>query len=96
MKLIDADAAIDVFDKLCDANCVYSKKQRAVMCGACLLGSAFDVIDELPTAERKGHWTIGKDSIGHKRLICTLCGNGIAYMRKFDYCPNCGARMERE
>ena len=28
-------------------------------------------------AERKGHWSIGKDSIGHKRFICTSCGNGM-------------------
>jgi hypothetical protein len=49
--LIDRQAAIDALDALCDRECEYSKKQRSVMCGACRLGSAFDVIDELPSAQ---------------------------------------------
>lgn len=95
MRLIDADTAIDAFDKLCDANCVYSKKQRAVMCGACLLGSAFDVIDELPTAERKGYW-IGTDN---DKVKCNYCGKSYDWTSEaqyYDYCPSCGARMEGE
>jgi hypothetical protein len=49
--LITRQAAIDALDALCDRECEYSKKQRSVMCGACRLGSAFDVIDELPSAQ---------------------------------------------
>jgi hypothetical protein len=51
MRLIDADAAIDALDALCDRECEYSKQQRNFMCGACRLGSAFDVIDELPSVQ---------------------------------------------
>jgi len=51
MRLIDADAAIDAFKKLCDRVCVYSKKQRWAMCGACQLANAFDVIDNMPTVD---------------------------------------------
>ena len=50
-RYIDADALINRFDELCDSVCQYSKKQREVMCGACPLGSAFDVVDEFPTAD---------------------------------------------
>ena len=49
--LIDRQATIDALDSLCDRMCPYSKKQRAAMCGACALGSAFDVIEELPSAD---------------------------------------------
>ena len=49
--LISRQAAIDALEKLCDRICEYSKMQRHTMCGACNLGSAFDVIDELHTAE---------------------------------------------
>jgi hypothetical protein len=49
--LIDRQAAIDALDALCDRECEYSKKQRSFMCGACRLGSAFDVIDELPSVQ---------------------------------------------
>lgn len=49
--LISRQAAIDALDALCDRECEYSKKQRSFMCGACRLGSAFDVIDELPSVQ---------------------------------------------
>lgn len=45
------DAAIDALDAVCDRVCQYTKKQRSVMCGACPLGSAFDAIEELPSAQ---------------------------------------------
>lgn len=48
---ISRQVAIDALDGLCDIVCQYSKKQRSVMCGACPLGSAFDTIDELPSAD---------------------------------------------
>ena len=49
--LISRQAAIDALDKTCNAVCPYSKKQRYVMCGACPLGSAFDMLCEVPSAE---------------------------------------------
>lgn len=50
--IISRYEAIGELDAICDRECEYSKKQRAVMCGSCHLGSAFDAIDELPSAER--------------------------------------------
>lgn len=47
----------------------------------------------LPTAERKGHWIdikCGSVSIWK----CSECGE--IFSEDFYYCPNCGARMERE
>lgn len=43
--LISREAAIDALDAICERECEYSKAQRAVMCGACRLGSAFGVVD---------------------------------------------------
>ena len=54
--LISRQAAIDALDAVCDRECEYSKQQRSVMCGACRLGSAFDVIDELPSAQPEQQW----------------------------------------
>ena len=56
MDLISRQAAIDALDALCDRECEYSKQQRSFMCGACRLGSAFDVIDELPSAQPEQRW----------------------------------------
>lgn len=51
-EYIDKQTVIDTLDGLCDIVCQYSKKQRAFMCGACnLVGSAFDVLQELPAAD---------------------------------------------
>ena len=49
--LISRQVAVDALDALCDRECEYSKQQRSFMCGACRLGSAFDLIDELPSAQ---------------------------------------------
>ena len=51
--LISRRAALDALDAICDRECEYSKKQRAVMCASCHLGSAFDAIDELEAQELK-------------------------------------------
>jgi hypothetical protein len=48
---VNRQAAIEALDALCDRECEYSKKQRSVMCGACHLGSAFDVVEQLPSAQ---------------------------------------------
>ena len=97
--LIDREQVIDALDKLCDRVCRYSKEQRAVMCGACPLGSAFDVIEEFPSAEKTGKWII-TDAYPHK-VYCSECYATLipnvewfkTYNIASNYCPNCGARM---
>jgi hypothetical protein len=102
---ISRQAAIDALDKLCDRICEYSKKQRHTMCGACNLGSAFDVIDELPTAEpKRGTWKCEKRKlfydnvvIDYKYIYCSECGEQRRIgWSEAKYCPNCGARMTME
>ena len=111
MRLIDADALIDTLDRHCDVVCVYSKIQRDVMCGACALGTAFDVIDEQPTIDpaKHGRWMPYEfgDETWHK---CSECNTADQYGYRYTafdgkenvffsvrhYCPNCGARMDGE
>lgn len=50
---IEREALTNALDELCDRVCQYSKKQRHVMCGACPLGGAFDVVEAIPAAEAK-------------------------------------------
>ena len=78
MDLIDRQTALDALDKHCDVVCQYSKKQRSVMCGACTLGTAFDVIEGLP-------------SIGRTRLEKAIAGKSaeevyeLLYKLMFEY-----------
>ena len=51
MEYIEKQTVIDTLDEVCNRVCQYPKKQRAFMCGACSLGSAFDVLQELPAAD---------------------------------------------
>ena len=97
---IDREATADALDKLCDRVCQYSKKQRYTMCGACPLGDAFTVIeDEIPAADvapvRHGHWRKGVGENGvTSAFFCSECGFEDSRYELFNYCPNCGARMD--
>ena len=72
--LISRQAAIDALDALCDRECEYSKKQRSVMCGACHLGSAFYVIEQLPSAQPEQRWIPCSERLPERYgwYLCTL------------------------
>lgn len=50
-NLIDRELLIKKLDEHCNTVCQYPKSIRDVMCGGCPLGTAFDVINEIPSAE---------------------------------------------
>ena len=86
-------------DSLCDRVCAYSKKQRWVMCGSCPLGSAFDVVEELPAADvverKRGEWNFTWHSMFKEYLpTCSCCGRLSAF--KYNFCPECGADMRQD
>ena len=105
LDAISRQQAIDALDAVCDRECEYSKQQRSVMCGACRLGSAFDAIDELPSAETrmKGKWIYGENDC-QDGWFCSVCGFFIPwdydyygkdcdFIRDFHVCPHCKAEM---
>lgn len=101
---ISRQAAKDALDGICDRECEYSKKQRAVMCASCHLGSAFDAIDELPSIDpvKHGKWIKNEGRCGWH---CSACATDDVYAFEWNsdkgenelqdhYCPNCGALMD--
>ena len=93
---VSIEMVINALDKHCDYVCEYSKKQRATMCDACPLGTAFDIIYELPSVDVRenvrGEW-IDVDPYGDSGLAfkCSECEK--ISIRDTNYCPNCGADM---
>ena len=90
-RLIDADAAIWELTTGCFPQSM--EYTRAV-------GIAKRLIQEMPTIEaepvRHGRW--GTHSDRPDSLICSVCKCGFD-MWKHDphnYCPNCGAKMDKE
>lgn len=91
--LISRQAAIDVLCK--------------VGCGSGHCGISCDdvhAIEQLPSAQperKKGRW-IWKGEEGDSRFMCSVCKskeyvptcNGVPSI--WEFCPNCGARMEGE
>lgn len=58
-----------------------------------MLGEAYGIIQGMPTVDavpvRHGHWVYTPTSpFG---FMCSECG---IEMCRFNYCPNCGARMD--
>lgn len=52
-------------------------------------------INEIPSAEKTGMWLDIKPALFHlSYATCSLCGERSA-IEEANYCPNCGARMER-
>ena len=91
-EYIDREETVNALDRLCDRVCQYSKRQRWVMCGACPLGDAFDVImDNIPAADvapvRRGRWNVG--TWGWECSECAIESNNT-----YPVCPYCGARMD--
>ena len=68
-------------------------------------------IDKEPTIDavpvRHGKWEYGEDESGYDGYYCSKCfghvrwygkvgEQSINFIKKYNYCPNCGARMDEE
>lgn len=50
---------------------------------------------KMPDAEKKGEWVAFANEGGELDLRCSVCGEEQGFFfGYFNYCPNCGARME--
>lgn len=86
---VSRKAVKDGFVEMCSLICPYTEKQRHTMCGSCLLGTAFDVLEATQTVtpkQRTGHWyPVGMvEAVGGESA---QWGSAIAY-HKCSECDN--------
>ena len=102
--LIRREDALDAIQKRSDiVNSVHSAFWEGLII-------AYSLVQEIPSAEperKTGEW-IEREVFESKGQVeelqsakCSVCGKYhttpyLYYFDKFPYCPNCGARMERE
>ena len=81
--LISRQAAIDALWAI--------KNERESVYYTSAIYNAVDAIEALPSAERRGRWieTTTEDPCYYR---CSECGRQTD--DEYNYCPNCGARME--
>ena len=57
-------------------------------------------LEHIPAADvapvRHGDWEIVLGSNGNEYMVCTCCRVSQDLTGVFTYCPNCGARMDKE
>lgn len=53
-------------------------------------------IKALEQQPKTGHWKEHDTTFGRNIYYCTACGRSIEILYKYDFCPNCGAKMEVE
>lgn len=92
MRLIDADKLTERlawYCKDCDS-------YRGILCRACHIQDALDAIEDSPAVDaesvRCGTWM--PPAIGPYGCLCSRCH--LQADNDFDYCPNCGAKMDKE
>lgn len=84
MRLIDAEAYENKLNRYCDENCKYTKKERYVMCDACELGIAFEILEDTPATDVRENvqpqWIPCSERLPateEKVLCCTVTRKGI-------------------
>lgn len=82
MRLIELEAAIKT---ACDAVEHYPSDWAVIEAA----------MRALPVAEERkhGHW-IGKPIAGYSMVRCSVCFAFANNIERWNYCPNCGAKMD--
>lgn len=91
MDLIGRQAAIDA---ICEHGADLERRGITVLAVANHKQSTVDLLENLPSAERRGRWeNIEHAPNGLLYATCSVCGKRQT-VEAVNYCGNCGARME--
>lgn len=96
MRLIDADAAIQRMNRLGDRE--YRRRKDFIDDAIKVLSSVMysPTVDAVPVESGKWEYEPAADDHFVGEFICSVCQSGYREddAEDFNYCPNCGAKME--
>ena len=90
--LISRQAAIDA---ICEHGSDLERRGITVLSVANHKQVTVDLLENLPSAERRGRWIFNIDDKGwswDKPYMCDQCGEWAE--KEFKFCPSCGAKMK--
>ena len=73
--------------------CVY-REYEGGFCIDALMKDALDVINQMEVVH--GRWEDAKHAYGFFSPRCSVCHQFNKYHERYNYCPNCGAKMDGE
>lgn len=80
-----------VLDELCRDNCERTYDGTCHNCRMTETIANFPAADVAPVVH--GWWIFNDDWWDFR---CSLCGSYVGNIKKLNYCPNCGAKMDKE
>lgn len=80
-----------VLDELCRDNCERTYDGTCHNCRMTETIANFPAADVAPVVH--GWWIFNDD---WWEFRCSLCGSHVGNIKKYNYCPNCGAKMDKE
>jgi rubrerythrin len=95
MRLIDADALLSEMGKYSDLSARYKDEYLSGMQQR--LETCIELVEDAQTVDavpvKHGRWIHHKGGYSD-HYECTACGKPIVLTAKWDFCPNCGAKMD--
>ena len=85
-----------------EIHCAECDSYHGVRCRACWVDDTLDYIDSEPAADvapvRHGRWLEVREKrlFGEHYFLCSNCKSRNGLMIPFNYCPNCGSKMDGE
>lgn len=96
-------------DTICKGCREDGKDANGIVCRACQIMDMLDYVDDFPAADvepvKCGKWEVKQQTktfneymtISGKYPTCNLCGfTEMGFFNETNYCPNCGAKMDKE
>ena len=97
-RLIDAN---NLIEEIREERCYNCRNFKDMKCDYCGTADYIYMIEDMPTADvapvRHGQWEEASDGDG---IVCPFCRTDFCTIiydtEYFNYCPNCGAKMDEK